>query len=72
MIRAKGDRGVQAYYYAGQQELVGQGVLDVSKAVRGPGALNARRLTKADLSTDYTVSREYNQPGFVSSGYGRV
>ena len=55
-VDVKKDRWVQAYYYAGQQELVGQGVLDVSKAVRGPGALNARRLTKADLSTDYTVS----------------
>jgi autotransporter-associated beta strand protein len=55
-VASKGDRGVQAYYYTGLQELVGQGVLDVSKAVRGPGALNARRLTKDNISADYTVA----------------
>ncbi|WP_027406112.1 S8 family serine peptidase [Anaerovibrio sp. RM50] len=47
---------VNAYYHVPMQALVGQGVLDVGKAVRGPGALNARRLTSNDISNTYTVS----------------
>ena len=47
---------IMAYYCTGLQELVGQGILDAGKAVRGPGALNARRLTKDNISADYTVA----------------
>ena len=47
---------VNAYYQVPMQALVGQGVLDVGKAVGGPGALNARRLTSNDISNTYTVS----------------
>lgn len=44
-----------AYYKVPMEALVGQGVLDVGKAVRGLAALNARRLTADDISGDYTV-----------------
>lgn len=47
---------INAYYQVPMQTLVGQGVLDVGKAVRGPGALNARRLISKDISDAYTVS----------------
>lgn len=43
------------YYNVPYEALVGQGVLDVGKAVRGLAALNARRLTGDDISGDYTV-----------------
>ena len=43
------------YYQVPMEALVGQGVLDVGKAVGGPAALNARRLTADDISGDYTV-----------------
>ena len=43
------------YYNVPYEALVGQGVLDVGKAVRGLAALNARRLTADDISGDYTV-----------------
>jgi hypothetical protein len=44
-----------AYYQVPYEALVGQGVLDLGKAVRGLAALNARRLTADDISGDYTV-----------------
>jgi len=47
---------VNLYYNTPLQEFVGQGVLDAGAAVRGPGALNARRLTSADISSSYTLS----------------
>ena len=46
---------IQTFYYADLQELWGQGLVDAAKAVKGPGALNARRLTASDINTDYTV-----------------
>ena len=46
---------VCAHYNVPMEELIGQGVLDVGKAVDGPGALNARRLGKSDISGAYTV-----------------
>jgi len=44
------------YYNVPMQELIGQGVLDVGAAVKGPGALNVRRMTNSALSSDYTVA----------------
>lgn len=46
---------VVPYYKVPMEALVGQGVLDLGKAVRGLAALNARRLTGDDVSGDYTV-----------------
>ena len=46
---------VCAHYNVPMEKLIGQGVLDVGKAVDGPGALNARRLGKSDISGAYTV-----------------
>ncbi len=46
---------VVPYYNVPMEALVGQGVLDVGKAVRGLAALNARRLSADDISGDYTV-----------------
>ena len=46
------------YYKVPYEALVGQGVLDLGKAVRGLAALNARRLTADDISGDYTVQGE--------------
>ena len=46
---------VVPYYKVPYEALVGQGVLDLGKAVRGLAALNARRLTADDISGDYTV-----------------
>ena len=45
-----------AHYNVPMEELIGQGVLDAGKAVDGPGALNARRLEKSDISDAYTVN----------------
>ena len=39
------------------QELIGQGILDVGKAVNGPAALNARRLGVENLSDKYITDR---------------
>ena len=47
-----------AHYNVPMEELIGQGVLDAGKAVDGPGALNARRLEKSDISGAYTVNGE--------------
>lgn len=44
-----------AYYQVPMEALVGQGVLDVGRAVHGLAALNARRLSADDVSGDYTV-----------------
>ena len=46
---------IYAYYNVPMEALIGQGVLDAGKAVDGPGALNARRLDKSDISSAYTV-----------------
>ncbi len=46
---------IVAYYQVPMEALVGQGVLDVGRAVHGLAALNARRLTADDISGDYTV-----------------
>ena len=47
---------VRHYYYnVPLQELIGQGIVDAGAAVKGPGALNARRLVAADRSEAYTV-----------------
>ena len=48
------DQGnISVYYQTPIQEFVGQGILDVGKAVSGPGALNARRLEKDNISSKY-------------------
>ncbi len=44
---------ISVYYQTPMQEFVGQGILDVGKAVSGPGALNARRLEKDNISDKY-------------------
>ncbi|MBR4908079.1 MAG: autotransporter-associated beta strand repeat-containing protein, partial [Acidaminococcaceae bacterium] len=46
---------IYAYYNVPMEAVIGQGVLDAGKAVDGPGALNARRMEKSDISSDYTV-----------------
>ena len=46
---------IVAYYQVPMEAFVGQGVLDVGRAVRGLAALNARRLSADDISGDYTV-----------------
>ena len=46
---------IHDYYNVPMEALFGQGILDAGKAVDGPGALNARRLEKSDISSDYTV-----------------
>lgn len=52
-----GDSYFQVYAFTNvpQEVLFGQGVVDAGKAVRGPGALNARRLTAEAKSGAYTV-----------------
>ena len=47
---------INVYYHVPWEEIVGQGVLDVGAAVRGPGALNARRLLSSDISSGYILS----------------
>ena len=49
-------KATNIYYDVPLQELIGQGVVDAGAAVKGPGALNARRLTAADISNQYTVA----------------
>ena len=51
-----GYANINVYYQAPIQEFVGQGILDVSKAVSGPGALNARRLEKENISDKYLTN----------------
>ncbi|SEH43273.1 S8 family serine peptidase [Selenomonas sp. KH1T6] len=43
-----------AYYNVPLSAFVGQGVVDVGKAVGGPGALNARRLTTGNITHRFT------------------
>ncbi|MBR4329866.1 MAG: S8 family serine peptidase, partial [Candidatus Riflebacteria bacterium] len=47
---------IDVYYQTPIQEFVGQGILDVGKAVSGPGALNARRLEKENISSKYLTN----------------
>ena len=66
---------VDVYYDVPWQELIGQGVLDVGSAVKGPGALNARRLTSSDISRSYTVNGTNQQQALYSvdtQGYDSV
>ena len=46
---------IHDYYNVPMEAMIGQGILDAGKAVDGPGALNARRLSSSDISSDYTV-----------------
>lgn len=47
---------VRVFYDVPLEEIIGQGIVDGTKAVHGPGALNARRLEKADLKEQgYTI-----------------
>ncbi|MBQ2593854.1 MAG: S8 family serine peptidase, partial [Candidatus Riflebacteria bacterium] len=63
---------IEVYYQTPIQEFVGQGILDVGKAVSGPGALNARRLEKENISDKYltdgqnTVMYEIDTKGYDS------
>ncbi|ORU00069.1 Serine protease / subtilase peptidase [Anaerovibrio sp. JC8] len=43
------------FYNTPMEDLIGQGVVDAGKAIKGPGALNARRLDKRDMSSEYTI-----------------
>ena len=43
-----------AYYNVPLQAFIGQGVVDAGKAVNGPGALNARRLSSTDVTDAYS------------------
>ena len=66
---------LNVYYNVPLEALVGQGVLDVGAAVRGPGALNARRLTAADISSSYTIAGMTGQQALYSvdtQGYDSV
>ena len=56
LIRAMDQDNISVYYQTPIQELVGQGILDVGKAVSGPGALNARRLEKENISSKYLTN----------------
>ena len=64
---------ISVYYQTPIQEFIGQGVLDVGKAVSGPGALNARRLEKENISSKYltngqkTVMYDIDTQGYDSS-----
>ena len=51
---------ISVYYQTPIQEFVGQGILDVGKAVSGPGALNARRLEKDNISDKYLTDGQKN------------
>lgn len=44
-----------AYYNVPLQAFIGQGVVDAGKAVNGPGALNARRLSPTDVTDAYSA-----------------
>jgi autotransporter-associated beta strand protein len=63
---------IKVYYQTPLQEFIGQGMLDVGKAVNGPGALNARRLTSENLSFKYetderpTVMYDIDTKGYDS------
>ncbi|MBR4571290.1 MAG: S8 family serine peptidase [Candidatus Riflebacteria bacterium] len=63
---------ISVYYQTPIQKFVGQGILDVGKAVSGPGALNARRLEKDNISDKYltdgqkTVMYEIDTKGYDS------
>lgn len=66
---------VHVYYDTALQELVGQGVVDAGAAVRGPGALNARRLSSSDISGSYTVGGTNEQQALYTvdtKGYDSV
>ena len=66
---------INVYYDVPLQELIGQGVLDVGVAVKGPGALNARRLSSSDISSSYTVNGTNQQQALYSvdtQGYDSV
>ena len=43
------------YSNVNKESIIGQGVVDCGKAVKGPGTLNARRLTAEDRNSDFTV-----------------
>ena len=63
---------IKVYYQMPLQEFIGQGMLDVGKAINGPGALNARRLTSENLSFKYetderpTVMYDIDTKGYDS------
>ena len=66
--------GVPAVYYdVPLQAFIGQGVVDVGKAVGGPGALNARRLEPSDVTSAYSAdgSRTVMYP-IDTKGYDSV
>ena len=64
------DGNINVYYQVPLQEAIGQGILDVGKAVCGPAALNARRLETENLSFKYqtderpTVMYEIDTKGY--------
>ena len=64
---------INVYYQTPLQEFIGQGMLDVGKAVNGPGALNARRLTSENLSFKYeTDERPTVMPDIDTKAYASV
>ena len=68
------DQGkVSVFYKVPLQEFIGQGILDVGKAVDGPGALNARRLDVENLSDKYqTDKRSTIMYSIDTNGYDSV
>lgn len=46
------------YYGVNKESIIGQGVVDAGKAVKGPAALNARRLIAEDRNNNFTVGGE--------------
>ena len=46
------------YSNVNKESIIGQGVVDAGKAVKGLGTLNARRLTAEDRNSNFTVSGE--------------
>ena len=48
---------ISVFYNVPLQEFIGQGILDVGKAVDGPAALNARRLGVENLSDKYITDQ---------------
>ncbi|MBQ7453613.1 MAG: S8 family serine peptidase [Selenomonadaceae bacterium] len=50
---AQEQSALKVYFQTPLQSLIGQGIVDAGKAVNGPGALNARRLTSSDITTQF-------------------
>ncbi len=66
---------VEIYQNTPIEALVGQGIADAGKAVQGLGAINMRRLTKEDISDQFTVQGEQTKQALYTvdtQGYDSV